>query len=163
MSATAPLFASARPELPVCTFTVHGEPVPCGRPRARIVTPKRGKPFIHVHPDERSAAYEKLVGEVALAARPASWRIDWSAYDLRIRVYQRRRQGDWDNFAKAVCDGAQGILWGNDRRVRAGRVDMLDDLDRPRLEVFAEMVGELDLEADRRARARMLAARRKGS
>lgn len=156
-----PLFPAPRVEHPECAFTVHGEPVPCGRPRARIVTPRGKAPFIHMHPDAKSEAYEKLVSEVACPARPAGWRLDWAAYDLRVRVYQRERRGDGDNFAKAVADGCAGVLWENDRRIRSWRIDILDDLDRPRLEVLATMLGELDAEADQKARARLLAARRK--
>lgn len=147
------------PRLAVCSFVVDGEPIPCGRPRASIGKSKAGKSFVHVYADPRSAGYEKLIGQMALANRALEWRTDWAAYSLRIRVYQAERRGDGDNFLKAVQDGLQGVLWGNDRRIRHATVDVFDDFDRPRLEVLAAMVGPLDEQHDRDERRRVLAAR----
>lgn len=165
------------------TFTVHGEPIPCGRPRGQLITPKHRKPFIHWHPDEESDKYEAHIRRVATLNRPHGWRIDWGAYSLSVRVYQREQRGDGDNFLKAVADGCGGklrkgateeqralnpwaeppALWVSDRRVRSWSIKIIDEQDNPRLEVLASMVGELDIEQDRKARARLLAARRRAS
>jgi Holliday junction resolvase RusA-like endonuclease len=147
---------------PACVFTVEREPVPCARPRSRIVTPRGREPFIQTYPDPKSAEYQELVGENALWNRPPGWRIDWARYEVRVRVYQRERRGDGDNFLKQVADGCQGILWDNDRRIRRWTIDIIDELQNPRLEVLATMVGDLDAAADKQARAKLLVACRKG-
>jgi Holliday junction resolvase RusA-like endonuclease len=144
-----------------CAFTVPGEPVPCGRPRSRIVTPYGKAPFIQTYPDPKSDAYEKAVGLVARASRPTGWRTDWAAYEVRIRVFQALRRGDADNLAKAPIDGCQGVLWDNDRRIRKLVVEVADDLVNPRLEVLATMLGDLTAEADARLRTKAMARQRR--
>lgn len=167
---TAP--ATVRPS---CLFVVPGEPVPCGRPRSRIVAPKGGAPYIQVRPDPKSDAYEQAVGLVASTARPKGWRTDWAAYEIRVRAWQSERRGDGDNFAKAVADGCAGkkgssgtwerppVLWDNDRRIKKWVVEIGDDLDRPRLEVLATMLGDLSHDDDQKARTRLLAQRRRAT
>lgn len=163
---------------PSCLFVVPGEPVPCGRPRSRaFIAYEGGKPVarLAVHPDPKSDAYEQAIGLVARAARPTGWRTDWAAYELRVRVWQSERRGDGDNFVKAVADGCAGkkgssgtwerppVLWDNDRRIKKWIVEIGDDLDRPRLEVLATMIGDLSHDDDQKARTRLLAQRRRAS
>jgi Holliday junction resolvase RusA-like endonuclease len=146
-----------------CAFTILGEPVPCGRPRSVpyiVWEGKTPKARVKVHPDPKSDAYEQAVGLVARTARPVGWRADWAVYELRARVFQARRAGDGDNFAKAIADGCAGILWENDRRIRLWHIQILDDLTRPRLEVLAVMLGEVDASEDAKLRSRALAKRR---
>ncbi len=96
-------------------FTVHGPPVPKGRPRLT-----RGG---HAFTPGRTKAYERRVALMALQAvcwlpegRP-SWPTEaWYSVCLDIHTPDRRIP-DVDNVAKAIIDGAQGVLWENDRRV----------------------------------------------
>jgi Holliday junction resolvase RusA-like endonuclease len=73
-------------------------------------------------------AYQEAVAVYAQAAASAQ---RWSTendhtYMVTLWVNRARRMGDWDNFGKLVCDGLNGILWGDDRQVRAGQVFLLD-------------------------------------
>jgi Holliday junction resolvase RusA-like endonuclease len=36
---------------------------------------------------------------------------------VRPAVRDHRKDGDWDNYAKLVCDAANGILWKDDRQI----------------------------------------------
>jgi len=161
LSAQLALVAPLAPRLYTCSFVVHGEPIPCGRPRSAIGSRGDGSAFVRVYADPKSDKYEKLIGAIALGARPRGWRSDWGMYALSVRVYRSERRGDGDNFAKAVADGCLKVLWDNDGRVTSWRISMLDELERPRIEVLARMVGNMDAEQDRKARTRMLGERRR--
>lgn len=96
-------------------FTIPGRPVPKGRPRLGV----RGrKAFVYTPPATRE--YEKLVGWVAKAAgiKPLRGKIK-----IWITVYLASgRDGDWDNYAKSICDGLNGIAFRDDRDIIDARV-----------------------------------------
>ena len=106
-------------------FVVSGAPVPKGRPRlvapGVVLTPKRTK------------GYEKRVKLQALAARgggrermlPGPVRVELVIYRDHTEVVVRPdhdpdariARGDGDNYAKAILDAVQGVLYENDRQV----------------------------------------------
>ncbi len=110
-------------------FIVLGPPVPKERPRVS----GRGRT-----PD-RTRAYERHVGICALAARQAlreTWPVDGCLYAIELRIFEAPRQrGDVDNYLKSILDGCQGVLYGNDRRIKSASVTVDVDRDTPRAEV----------------------------
>lgn len=114
-------------------FTVPGPPVPKERPR--VVT-RDGKSVAFT--PEATRDYEKHVRTVAWAhTLNSGWPLR-AHYSLVLRVYRKRATGDWDNYAKAICDGAEGQLWHNDRQIRRATVDIIDGDPNPRVEVEVE-------------------------
>jgi Holliday junction resolvase RusA-like endonuclease len=111
-------------EAEVIFFTVPGTPI--GKGRARSTRSGR-----HYTP-AKTAAYEELVawsarvamgsgkpleGPVsvqihAVATTPASW-----SKKRKDAAYWWTNVPDADNIAKSICDGANGILWVDDRQV----------------------------------------------
>ena len=112
-------------------FIVPGPPVPKERPR-------RGKGG-HFYTPQKTLAYEKTVGWAALAARQAqsaSWPLH-ERYSMNVTiVFADDKGGDFDNVIKSIADGCEGVLWNNDRQIRAGGWAILaPDAARPRVEV----------------------------
>ena len=114
-------------------FTVPGIPVPKGRPRARIVTPFKKKPFIVFYTPKETEDYEnwvKLNARKAMEGRPAIA----GSCEATIRVYvpvpeswSKKKVGmcltgelkppskpDLDNYVKVGCDGINGIVFTDD-------------------------------------------------
>lgn len=111
-------------ELPDLAVRVDGTPVP--QPRARVVRGARGGVGRY-----ESAAAAEWKGLVAISTRLAlmSWRQAAAArwptdteYSVEIEVRRARAVGDLDNFAKAVLDACNGIVWADDRQLRELRV-----------------------------------------
>jgi Holliday junction resolvase RusA-like endonuclease len=101
-------------------FSLDVAPVPKGR--ARVVR-QRGR--MRGLTPEKTAAFEQALGLACAAARPRGWDADgW--YRAEIVVRRARRQGDADNFAKAVLDSANGIAWRDDARVLSLEVAVCD-------------------------------------
>lgn len=115
---------------------VPGEPVAKGRPRFA----KRGN-FVQAYTPAATRDYEQKVAIEArrtmrsLAPLVGAVEIDLDLY-LPIRPsWTRKRQemarqglerpissSDWDNYAKAVCDAFNGIVWMDDSQVVSARV-----------------------------------------
>lgn len=129
--------------IPRLLFTIEGPPVAKGRPRfnpeqphRRPVTPKKTREF------------EKRVGQVAWGARllwQQTHRREWplgATYRVTVVCFTRNRvQPDLVNVRCSILDGAQKVLWSNDRQVkRSGPDDMQVDKARPRTEVTVEVV-----------------------
>lgn len=120
---------------------IPGDPIPKGRPRTRVVTPKGGgRPFANIYTDPRTEEYE---GHVADCARrqlvELGERDDGQELALpfrgrvlvTLRFFVRRpasypksvtlplkARGDIDNMAKSVLDGLQNAgLFANDRLI----------------------------------------------
>ena len=122
-------------------FELDGEPGHKGRPRARIVSPRDGRPsFIHFYAEPATAAYEKTLSEyVGLLMRhreptlqPVALLIhaylkvpkSWGPTDRAKAFAGNIRPGskpDFDNFAKSCCDAMNGIVWRDDAQVVDGR------------------------------------------
>lgn len=139
-------------------FTVPGAPVPKGRARSRLVRAKDGRQFVsHYTPDE-TIRYENLIRMCARDAMHDRYPLD-GPIDLTVRVFvpipaswsQRKQRDaaaglvapskkpDWDNFAKAVCDGANGVAWVDDSLVVDAAVRLRFSLN-PRVEVCAAIL-----------------------
>jgi Holliday junction resolvase RusA-like endonuclease len=104
-------------------FWVDGVPVP--KQRARTVRTKTGK-VVSFTP-KRTARWENVVRLVAQAeCSAAKWKPSPGAYDVTIEVYPARRAGDADNFAKAVTDAMNGVVYPDDRSIRKLTVERRD-------------------------------------
>ena len=99
----------AAEKLPILVFVVPGTPRGKGRARAC----RRGGRIWHYTPPA-TRAYESQIAVAALAARPPCWPLD-AYYGIVVEITGGR--SDNDNIEKAVCDGAQNVLWHNDKRV----------------------------------------------
>lgn len=107
---------------------VPGAPVPCARPRVT----KRGT-FLPA----RVRQYEN---KVRICADAQCKRDGWSivedaTYEVSITIHRAQLRGDWDNFAKALTDPLNGIIWKDDRQVRKATVVMELDRVNPRARV----------------------------
>jgi Holliday junction resolvase RusA-like endonuclease len=52
---------------------------------------------------------------------------------------------DWDNYAKAIGDALQGILWVEDSRITDGRVLKLFTSEMPRIEIIVRKLSQGEL------------------
>lgn len=116
-------------------FTVLGEPVSKGRPRARIVRPRSGKEFLTFYSPAETVAYEEEIAwaakgkmggkaplncpcEVVLRAYfklPASWSTKRKKAALHGAVSHVTKP-DLDNIIK-LLDSLNGIVFVDDNRV----------------------------------------------
>ena len=96
-------------------FVVPGPPVP--KARARTVR-QRGR-VVSFTP-ARTKSYGEFAGMLALQARQLhpAWRLD-ARYSVLVVVRRSGGQGDVDNYGKAALDACNGVLWADDRQVRA--------------------------------------------
>lgn len=123
----------------VLRFVVEGEPVPKGRARTRIVTPRNGKSFAtHYTPGDTKAYEQKvaLLARVAVAGARWTW-TERDRFDVVLRVFRTHegKGGDADNYFKSAADGMNRIVFSDDARVRGIGVSLAQDAVRPRLEV----------------------------
>jgi Holliday junction resolvase RusA-like endonuclease len=102
----------------------------------------RARGRTHAFTPRRTATFERIVRLVALSAvrKTTGWRSDWPAYRLELVVYRATRRGDWDNFAKAVADALQGVVFENDRAIVEAHVRLELDRERPRTDVTVAML-----------------------
>lgn len=101
---------------------VPGEPVPKARPRLA-----RG----HTHTAPRTVEAEKKVQSYLKVAYP---RLQPSEGPFRVTLefqFKGVGRGDWDNYAKLVCDALNGIVWQDDRQIRWATVLMRDQFADP--------------------------------
>lgn len=119
------------------SFTVPGPPVPCAR--ARVYRDEYGK--VSAVTPAKTRAYKRHVGTLALAARSnaGSWDLT-GLYAVTLRIYRREARGDWDNYAKAICDALTDVLWRDDSQVIEACVFMHVDRVNPRAEITVEVV-----------------------
>jgi Holliday junction resolvase RusA-like endonuclease len=108
------------------TFTITGPPVPKARARVVSHVDASNKRKTRGITPKRTETYEKHVALCALAARHR-FELEWPGYStttrfgLLVRVYWFQHEGDWDNYAKAVGDACNGVLWPDDRQIVDGR------------------------------------------
>ena len=99
------------------TFTLSGPP----RPWQRAA---RGNGRTFTAPE--TAAYQRALAYACLAVLPRGWPLD-ATYSVSIVATPKDgRCGDWDNYAKQVCDALNGIAWNDDRQVKRGTVEVSD-------------------------------------
>ena len=103
-------------------FTVFGQPVPQGRPRAF----RRGR-FLGFYDPARSRSWKQEVRLQARPFRPArpiqgplAMEIHFTLYrpkSLPRRLVHHVRKPDLDNFIKAVKDALKGLIYRDDSQV----------------------------------------------
>lgn len=113
------------------TFTIPGEPVAKGRPRATTVGG-----HARMYTPAKTAAYEQLVAVYAAAAMKKAPLIEHPV-QLRLGIYckvpgtwsKKRRadalagierpakKPDIDNIVKALADGMNGVVWVDDAQI----------------------------------------------
>ena len=117
-------------------FKVPGRPH--GKQRPRLSVGDDGSP--HAYQDDQTRQYERKVAHCAADAKPQLWRLD-AKYRLVVIVkYSDNRVADLSNLIKAVEDGAEGVLWEDDRdivRLKASR-DVVEGRDEGFVLVIAE-------------------------
>jgi len=148
--------------LPSLRFTIPGPPVPCARARI-VVSRSHGRTRAHAFTPEKTASYEAHVRTLARVAvyQTQGWRTDWGAYSVTLRFYRAERRGDWDNLAKSVTDGLNGVAYHDDARIVHALVEVHEDPAQPRAEVVIEMTGSETIEElQRRLRREVTASRR---
>lgn len=111
-------------------FTIPGEPVPQGRPRA---TSRGG--FTRMYDPPASREYKKLVKIYASKNRPDKLlegyvEVEMHIYKRSLKSFSKRKQEeaeqgklrpktkpDADNYAKGILDAMKGIIWQDDGQV----------------------------------------------
>ncbi len=114
--------------------TIPGNPIPKGRPRATI----KGRVFT----PPRTRDYEELVGQYAAL----KWRREPTKARLfvSLRFYrENERRADFDNLAKSVMDGLQGIVYADDSQIKEAHIRVEVDRDNPRVEVWVRDYREI--------------------
>jgi Holliday junction resolvase RusA-like endonuclease len=90
-------------------FMVPGEPSAQGQAQSRA--------WGHVHAAQDNAS-RGTVREYLKVAYP-HLRPSESAYAVTLEFqFKGVGRGDWDNYAKLVCDALNGIVWMDDRQIR---------------------------------------------
>lgn len=119
-------------------FDVPGSPVPKARARVSLRQGRDGQTKVHAHTPKRTASYESRVGLFARARRPRGWPTR-AEYRVSFLAALDADRGDIDNFLKSILDGAQGVLWENDKSVRRlGECEVRVDTSAPGLHVTVE-------------------------
>lgn len=114
-------------------LTILGNPIPKSRTRTqqgRIYTPWK------------TLKYEKIVRECAtLYMRRTKLPILEGLVEIHIRMYRDSARGaDYDNLAKSITDGCNGVLWKDDRQIKRAVLEVYIDRTNPRVEL---LYGEL--------------------
>jgi len=111
-------------------FTVYGRPVPA----VRTTQNDQWKP--------QAIRYNRYKRDVGWSAKAAGARVTKKHVTIEIKVFVYGQQGDWDNYAKSICDGLNGITWIDDRQVMEGSVRKFSCTeDEQRAEVAIREVG----------------------
>ncbi len=135
------------------TFEIPGEPVAKARPRAamvggraRLYTPAKTEKYearVAVFGQQAMAGHPALAGAVALSVAayfpiPPSWpKKRQEAARAGIELHTKRP--DLDNVLKAIKDGLNGIVWGDDSQVAVLRECRKGYSDTPRVVVTVEV------------------------
>jgi Holliday junction resolvase RusA-like endonuclease len=92
------------------SVTLAVEPVPKGRPRMG---------HGHVYTPERTAEFENTVRWLLRQQHVPKLNGD---VVIDVTFWVKRRDSDWDNYAKALCDAGNGICWADDKQIADARV-----------------------------------------
>jgi crossover junction endodeoxyribonuclease RusA len=116
-------------------FVIPGPP----RPKQRARRGRNG----HWYTPVETREYERRVKVWAFRAaymHDEGWPMD-AAYRVEVVLYMPdKRTRDGDNVLKSIQDGANGVLWRDDRQVVETTVRKDLDRDDPRAEVVVEVV-----------------------
>jgi Holliday junction resolvase RusA-like endonuclease len=100
---------------------MEGEPVAKSRPKVEIRY-KNGRPYPHVYTPDTTAQAEIDLG---WAFKNANTGWEPLTGPIRIKmlfVTNLAKGGDWDNYAKTVCDALNGIAWLDDSQILEAEV-----------------------------------------
>lgn len=118
------------------TVEIPGEPVPKGRPRFTLITPKGKKPFVSTYTPKETVEYEK---RVAAAWQTAGGPFFGNALlELDLLVFERpfkngnRKRSDGDNHLKIQQDALQPTAFEDDWQIIDARVRKFVDEHNPR-------------------------------
>lgn len=131
---------------------VPGEPVPKGRPRARIVSPRFKAPFIQFYQDADTSNYERrvaqearqvmrgrgnLIGPLRVEVRayrspPASW-TPTKKEKAYLGIVMPTSRPDSDNYLK-IIDACNRLVWEDDAQIVRMSVEKWYS-QQPRLEI----------------------------
>jgi len=88
------------------------------------------------HNDPAYTAWREEVGWAARAANTEGVFFDGDVLTVMHFRIPDRRMGDLDNYVKGVHDALEGILYGNDKQVKAGLQLLTVDADQPGVDVW---------------------------
>jgi crossover junction endodeoxyribonuclease RusA len=94
-------------------FTIHGHPVPKGRPRLG-----RG----HAYTPSTTRAWEEHVG---WAYKEAGGPHYAGHVEVEMLFRVKGQAGDLDNLQKSLLDGLNGVAWDDDSQVRVLRATLV--------------------------------------
>ena len=114
---------------------VEGDAIPAARPRfsgRRAYQPKRN---VEYRAKVQAAAREAMKGAKPLQGEVVA----------NVRLYRRykptaRNYGDVDNHLKALFDGMNQIVFGDDSQITRCLVEKFTDKENPRAEIEVELV-----------------------
>jgi crossover junction endodeoxyribonuclease RusA len=102
-----------------------------GRPVPAVRMTQRGK-FVK----DRAQLYLNYKDHIAWVARTKIKKPLEGAVNIKIKVFVLGRGGDWDNYAKAICDGLNKIAYVDDSQIRKGEVEIINcSKDEQRVEI----------------------------
>lgn len=138
-------YISLRNTKPLIHYTFPGIPIPAPRPRSGrhgVYNPSHYTVYKRALAEAIRSAYPDVVASVP--SEREKCRTKWLAtnrYHLVVTVYRAKRTGDWDNYAKTVCDALQdaGVI-GNDNQIDAGGVILITDKADPRIEIWLNRI-----------------------
>jgi Holliday junction resolvase RusA-like endonuclease len=96
----------------VIKVTIDGQPVAKGRPRI-------GR--YGAYTPQKTADAEEWVGWVVKQSLPSGWEPD-GEHEWQVWVHfhvRKNGRGDLDNFVKLILDALNGLVWKDDKQVKA--------------------------------------------
>lgn len=96
-------------------FTVEGSPVPAPRmTTGQVRRLKRGQEI----EDQQVVRYLEWKDTIGWTAKAHGAKLMEGRLEVRMWFYlNKRRRRDWDNLAKAICDGLNKICYQDDSQV----------------------------------------------
>ena len=134
-------------------FTVWGEPVAQGRPRATTINGR-----VKMYDPKKSSEYKNYIRLVASQHAPKELldgplRLDVKIYKPTLKSFSKKKkemaeQGvlrpttkpDVDNYVKAIKDALKNVIWKDDSQVVDLQVSKYYS-EKPRIEVKIEQIG----------------------
>ena len=134
-------------------FTVYGEPVAQGRPRATTINGR-----VKMYDPKKSSEYKNYIRLVASQHAPKELldgplQLDVKIYKPTLKSFSKKKkemaeQGvlrpttkpDVDNYVKAIKDALKNVIWKDDSQVVDLQVSKYYS-EKPRIEVKIEQIG----------------------
>ena len=134
-------------------FTVYGEPVAQGRPRATTINGR-----VKMYDPKKSSEYKNYIRLVASQHAPKELldgplQLDVKIYKPTLKSFSKKRKAlaeqgllrpttkpDVDNYIKAIKDALKNVIWKDDSQVVDLQVSKFYS-EKPRIEVKIEQIG----------------------